>query len=157
MPATGCGVPQQRGGRGRGPRAVQPARRPRRMGSGHGLIGRAAARRGRLLAGGHKSFCLRSRHRLGLAGPGEVQPPRAELATGASGQTHPGFSGFSGRSVHARKRPGGWRGRVGVGERSSPCSEPHGPASAPFLPVGPAAAAGETLPFPSLGTGAAGM
>lgn len=69
--------------------AGEPAGRPCRMGSGHGLIGRAAARRGRLLAGGHKLFCLRSRsrHRLGLAGPGAVQPPRAELATRASSQT----------------------------------------------------------------------
>lgn len=91
--------------------ASEPAGRPCRMGSGHGLIGRAAARRGRLLAGGHKLFCLRSRsrHRLGLAGPGAVQPLRAELATGASSQTHPGSSGCHRPSLHARKRPGGQR------------------------------------------------
>lgn len=92
--------------------ASEPAGRPCRMGSGHGLIGRAAARRGRLLAGGHKLFCLcsRSRHRLGLAGPGAVQPLRAELATGASSQNHPSSSGCHRPSLHARKRPGGQRG-----------------------------------------------
>lgn len=106
---TGWGSPRA-GGWWEGAR--EPAGCSCRMGSGHGLIGRAAARRGRLLAGGHKLFCLRSRsrHRLGLAGPGVVQPPRAELATAASSQTHPGSSGCHRPSLHARKHPGGRQG-----------------------------------------------
>lgn len=101
------GGPPRSGGQWEG--VSEPAGRPCRMGSGHGLIGRAAARRGRLLAGGHKLFCLcsHSRHRLGLAGLGVVPPPRAELATGARSQTHPVSAGCHRPSLHTRKHPGG--------------------------------------------------
>lgn len=117
--------------------ASEPAGRPCRMGSGHGLIGRAAARRGRLLAGGHKLFCLRSRsrHRLGLAGPGAVQPLRAELATGASSQTHPGSSGCHRPSLHARKCPGGQRGFLADEGLGNVWQSPEkGPEVLPVLP-----------------------
>lgn len=107
---TGWGSPEA-GGRWEG--ASEPAGRPCRMGSGHGLIGRAAARRGRLLAGGHKLFCFlsRSRHWLGLAGPRVVQPPRAELATGASSQTHPRLLGLS-QAFAAREEVPRWPARL---------------------------------------------
>lgn len=138
--------------------ASEPAGRPCRMGSGHGLIGRAAARRGRLLAGGHKIFCLRSRsrHRLGLAGPGAVQPLRAELATGASGQTHPGSSGCHSPSPHARKRPGGQRGFLADEGVGNVCQCP---AKCPaVLPVPPRPGTGETPALPTdWAPGATGM